>query len=114
MKLNETEAWKGISEFITGLNDSNMQSFVGECLTRPFIMNTDGSKINRKTELPNPETQLADVTLKLRNQFLDRQIAALTQKASQPEISEDEKLALLHGQQKLREQKRTQLSQLEN
>ena len=38
-------------------------------------------------KIPNPETQLADVALKLRNQFLDRQIAALTQKISQPETA---------------------------
>ena len=60
------------------------------------------------------EQQLADVTLKLRNQFLDRQIAALTQKASQPEISDAEKIELLHEQQKLREQKRAPLSPLQN
>jgi len=65
-------------------------------------------------KIPNPETQLADVILKLRNQFLDRQIAALTQKASQSEISDAEKIESLRQQQKLREQKRAQLSQLQN
>jgi hypothetical protein len=60
-------------------------------------------------KIPNPEQQLADVTLKLRNQFLDRQIAALTQKAAQPEISDAEKIELLRAQEKLRRQKRTKL-----
>jgi hypothetical protein len=49
------------------------------------------------------------VVLKLRNQFMDRQIAALTQKASQPKISDTEKIELLREQQKLREQKRSPL-----
>jgi hypothetical protein len=52
--------------------------------------------------------------LKLRSQFLDRQITVLTQKVSQPEISESDKIELLHEQQKLREQKRAPLSPLPN
>jgi phage terminase large subunit-like protein len=54
------------------------------------------------------------VILKLRNQFLDRQIASLTQRASRTDISEAEKIGSLHEQQRLREQKRAPLSQLEN
>jgi hypothetical protein len=51
----------------------------------------------------------SDVALKLRNQFLDRQIAALTSKVSLPETSEAGKIELLREQQKLREQKRAPL-----
>ncbi|HEY3930795.1 MAG TPA: DNA primase [Verrucomicrobiae bacterium] len=109
MELDEKNTWRGIPEFVADFNDQIMQSFIGECLTRPLITNTDGSKMTRKTELPNPEMQLTDVTLKLRNQFLERQIAALAQKASQPEISDSEKIELLQKQQKLREQKRASL-----
>jgi len=61
----------------------------------------------------NPETRLADMTLKLRNQFLDRQIGALTQKISQPQTPDDEKVSLLREQMKLKEQKRSPLSTLE-
>ena len=63
-------------------------------------------------KIPNPETQLADMTLKLRNQFLDRQIGALTQKISQPQIADDEKVALLREQMQLKELKRAPLSPL--
>jgi len=64
-------------------------------------------------KIPNPETQLADVIVKLRNQFLDRQIASLTHRVSQPEVPDAEKVELLREQQKLREQKRSPLSPLE-
>jgi DNA primase len=114
IEFDEKNTWKGIPEFVANLNDSVVQSFIGECLTRPLITNRDGSKMVRKTELPNPKTQLADVIFKLRNQFFDRQIAALTQKASQPEILEAEKRELLQEQQKLREQKRAPLAPLPN
>jgi DNA primase len=109
MKLHQTNAWNGIPELIASFDNSDIQSFISECLTRPLVANTDGHKMTRKTELPNPEQQLADVTLKLRNQFFDREIAALTQKAAQPEISDAEKIELLRAQEKLRHQKRTKL-----
>jgi DNA primase len=95
------DAWKNLAAFLDGCNSDEMRNLVTEAVA-------DGRKI------PNPELQLADVTLKLRNQFLDRQIAALTQKASQPEISESEKLELLHEQQRLRQQKRSPLAPLAN
>jgi DNA primase len=59
--------------------------------------------------IPNPEQQLGDVTLKLRNQSLDRQMAALTQRISQPETGDPEKLDLMRQQQELRQLKRAPL-----
>ena len=50
--------------------------------------------------------QLADVALRLRNQFIDRQLAALMQRANQPECAETERLDLLRQQQELRRRKR--------
>ena len=63
--------------------------------------------------MPNPEIQLADVTRKLRDQFLEQQIAALTQKISSPEIADAQKLEFLHEQQRLKQQKRSPLAPLE-
>ena len=62
--------------------------------------------VAEERKLPNLEQQLADVILKLRNQWLDRKIAACLQRAGQPEIADADKLALLREQQQLREQKR--------
>jgi hypothetical protein len=56
-------------------------------------------------KLPNPDRQLADLALWLRNRFLDQQIAMFTQKASQPGISDAEKIELWRERDKLREQK---------
>ena len=68
------ETWKSLAAFLDECESPEMRSLVTEAVAE-----------DRK--IPNPEQQLADVTLKLRNQFLDRQIAALTQKTSQPESS---------------------------
>ena len=89
----------------------NLAAFLDECespVARSLI--TEAAAEDRK--IPNPELQLSDLILKLRNQFLDRQIAGITQKISQPQIDDAEKIGLMREQQKLREQKRTPLSPL--
>ena len=64
-------------------------------------------------EIPNPEQQLADLTLRLRNQFLDRQLAVLTLRISQPETPDVDKVELLRQQQQLKQMKRQPLSPLQ-
>ncbi|HXR04497.1 MAG TPA: CHC2 zinc finger domain-containing protein [Verrucomicrobiae bacterium] len=90
------ETWKSLAVFLDECETPEMRSLVTEAVAE-----------DRK--IPNPEQQLADVTLKLRNQFLDRQIAALTHKVSQPEIPPAEQNQLLHERETLREQKRAPL-----
>jgi DNA primase len=94
------ESWKSPAAFLDSCDSAEMRSLV-----------TEAAAEDRK--IPNPEQQLADVALKLRNQFLDRQIAALTQKASQPGMPEAEQNELLRERENLRGQKRASLSPLE-
>jgi DNA primase len=93
------ETWKSLAAFLDECELPEMRGLITEAVAA-----------DRK--IPNPEQQLGDVVLKLRNQFLDRQIAALTQKISQPGMPEAEQNELLRQQQKLREQKRAPLSPL--
>jgi DNA primase len=99
LSAQKNETRKTLAAFLDECDSAEMRNLVTEAVAE-----------DRK--IPNPETQLADVVLKLRNQFFDRQIAALTQKASKPGVSEAEKIELLREQQKLREQKRAPLSSL--
>lgn len=92
-------SWKNIGAFLDEFNSEEARNLV-----------TEAAAQDRK--IPNPEMQLADVILKLRNQFLDRQIAALTQKVSGTEISDAERIELLQRQKNLREQKRSSLAPL--
>jgi DNA primase len=93
------ETWHTLGAFLNSCETPQMRNLV-----------TEAAAEERK--IPNPEMQMADVILKLRNQFLDRQIIALTRQASRPEISEAEKVGLLREQKKLREQKSARLSAL--
>ena len=99
LAAQEHETWHSVAEFLDGCESAEQRSLITEAVAA-----------DRK--IPNPETQLADMTLKLRNQFLDRQIGALAQKISQPEISDDERVGLLREQMKLKEQKRLPLAPL--
>jgi DNA primase len=92
----------------TNKNWKNVAAFLDECET-PEMRNLVTEAVTEDRKIPNPEQQLADVTFKLRNQFFDRQIATLTQKSAQPEISDVEKIELLRAQEKLRQQKRTKM-----
>jgi len=95
----EHETWHNLAEFLDSCESPEQRNLITEAVAE-----------DRK--IPNPETQLADMTLKLRNQFLDRQIGALTQKISQPQIADDEKVAFLREQMQLKELKRAALSPL--
>ena len=90
----------GLAEFLGSMESPLMRSLVTEAVAD-------------ERSMPNPEIQLADVMLKLRNQFLDRQIAALTQKISSPETGDAQKIEFLHEQQRLKQQKRSPLAPLE-
>ncbi len=90
------ETWKSLGAFLGECELPEMQGLITEAVAG-----------DRK--IPNPEQQLGDVVLKLRNQFLDRQIAALTQKISQSGVPEAEQNECLRQQQELRVQKRAPL-----
>jgi hypothetical protein len=85
--------WNSLAAFLDECDTPEMRSLVTEATAEP-------------RPLPNPSQQLADVALRLRNQFIDRQFAALMQRANQPDCAEAERLDLLHQQQELRRLKR--------
>ncbi|HEV2394698.1 MAG TPA: DNA primase [Verrucomicrobiae bacterium] len=57
--------------------------------------------------VPNPEQQLADVCSRLRAQSLEKEMAALMYRLSQPEMPEPERIELLRKREALRTLKRT-------
>lgn len=89
----------------------NLAVFSNECET-PELRNLVTEVGAEERAIPNPEQQLHDVVKFFRNQFFDRQIAAMLQRMSQSQMSDVERVELLREQQKLREQKRAPLSPL--
>ena len=89
----------------------SLASFLDECES-PALRSMVTSAAAEDREIPNTEQQLADMTLKLRNQFLDRRIAAVIQQASQPQLADEQKITLLREKQELLVQKRAALETL--
>ena len=99
LSLQKSGSWTTLAAFLDGCDSVEMRSLITEAATE-------------ERKIPNPETQMADIVLKLRNQSLDRQIAGLTQKTTLPEISDAQRIELLQGQKKLREKKAAPLTAL--
>jgi DNA primase len=86
----------------------SLGGFLDECETAD-LRNLITEAAIEDRPIPNPQQQLADITLRLRNQFIDRQLAASIHQANQPEISEEARIQLLKQQQELRQLKRKPL-----
>ncbi|HOX55363.1 MAG TPA: DNA primase [Candidatus Paceibacterota bacterium] len=87
------QTWTSLAAFVDECDTPEMRSLVTEATTE-------------SRPIPNPAQQLRDVAQRLRNQALDRQLAALMQRAHQPETSEAARNDLLRQQQELRQLKR--------
>jgi DNA primase len=97
LAAHSQETWSGLASFLDEGGTAELRNLITEATA-------DGRPI------PNPAQQLSDIALRLRNQFLDRRLAALLQRANQPEISEAERLDLLRQQQEMRRLKGLPLS----
>jgi len=99
LQAHREGSWRNLGLFLDGFESTRIRSLITEATMD-------------KRELPNPEQQLADIALRLRNQFLDSQIAVLTQRISQPETSDSDKVKMLREQQELKHLKRQPLAPL--
>ena len=99
MNAHRENTWRNIGAFLDDYESSQARSLITEC-------------ISDKHPLPNPDQQLADITLRLRNQFADQQIALLMHHVNQPETSEAQKIELQLQREEWRTYKRQPLSPL--
>ncbi len=88
---------------------SSLAAFLDQCES-PEIRTLITEAATEERTIPNPPQQLVDVVSRLRGQFIDRQLLALSHRASQPELGEEEKLNCLRRQQELRALKRQPLT----
>src|ERR1700722_11477655 len=93
------DSWQGIAAFLAECESGEMRSMITEATAEDRVV-------------LNPEQQLTDITLRLRNQFIDRQLSGLTQSVNQPGTAEAEHLDLIRQQQTLRQLKKQPLAPL--
>jgi DNA primase len=96
---HQTGEWANLGGFLDQCETTEMRSLITEAATEDRA-------------IPNPRQQLADVATRLRNQFIDRQMAALTHRANQPDLDDAARIDLLRQQQQLRELKRQPIAPL--
>ena len=92
-----TGSWPGVAAYLTQCEAADTRSLITEAIAE-------------QRTIENAAQQLSDLALRLRNQAIDRQLAALTQRAAVPELGETERLELLREQQVLRQRKREPLA----
>jgi len=92
LAAHTSETWRSLAAFLDECESSEMQGLITEATAE-------------ERAIPNPEQQLADLILRLRNQFIDRQVTALTYRASQPETSEADRIEALRRYQELMQTK---------
>jgi DNA primase len=85
-----------------------LSQFEGDEFARQLIAE---SALEQRT-IPDPEKQLADVILRLRNQSYDQRIIGLTAQVSNPALSHEDRVVAMTGQQQLRAAKRLPLQPL--
>jgi len=99
LSSTRTGTWRGVAAFLDEFDSAPVRGLITEL-------------VSEDREIPNPDQQLADVTSRVRNLFVDRQIAALTQQLSQPGLSEAQNLDLLQHLQQWRQFKKQPLQAL--
>jgi len=99
IEAHRAETWTSLGAFLDACESPEMRNLVTEAATED-------------RSLPNPQQQLADVALRLRNLFIERQLAVLMHRANQPELDDAARVELLHQQQALRQLKRQPLQPL--
>lgn len=96
VETRTNQTWRGVAGFLDSIDSDGMKPLITEVTADERV-------------IPNPTQQISDLLLRLRNQFIDRQLATLMQRANQPDTSDADRVDLLRQQQELREQKRLSL-----
>jgi len=97
LEAERNQTWSNLGAFLDQCESAEMRNLITEAATE-------------ERPLKDQAIQLADVALKLRNQFIDRQMMAIAQRISHPETDDATRDNLLRQQQELRLLKRQPLS----
>jgi DNA primase len=93
-------SWTGVPGLLSALEeDDTARGLITEAVTED-------------RSLPDPGRQLLDLLTRLRNQFLDRQLAILTRQLTAEELEDEQRRSLFQQQQALRKTKQAPLHPL--
>jgi len=79
-------------------------------LTSPHARSLLTEAVSEQRDIPNRAEQLADIARRLRDHFIDHQLAEAARRMNQPDLADTERVELLKRQQELRRSKRQPLT----
>ncbi len=95
------DVWRGVAAFLAEFESVETRSLITEAAAEDRA-------------IPNPAQQLGDIVLRLRNSFIDRELALLSRSVSRSDLGDEERLDALRRQQALRHLKRRPLSPIQD
>lgn len=93
-------------------NPGELAPLLDQLSDDPFAAQLVTEAAMEQRTVPELGTQLIEATLRLRNQWVDRQLLLLTGRLVDPEVTDDERLSIMKQQQQLRLWKKTPLAEL--
>jgi DNA primase len=109
LRLHREEQWLGLPSFLSSFEEAAVKDLLGEVLMRPLVQHRDGTSHRMAEEIPRPLEQLADVVLKFRNEWLERETAQLNQRLANPELASEEQATIVQRLAAIRQEKRAAL-----
>ena len=99
LSAHETGAWQGVPGLLDVCPEDSSRSLITEAIAEDHPKET-------------LQKNIVGAVLKLRNDFLDRQLAALTQRLAELALSQPDLVSIVQQQQALREARRRPLEPL--
>lgn len=93
LEAHRRQTWQSLAVFLSQSQSPEAQNLITEAAAE-------------QRPIPNPSQQLADVALRLRNHFIDRQLQDLMRSANEPGIDDATRMSILRRQDELRKLKR--------
>jgi DNA primase len=97
LRMQREGSWASPAALLGELEDPGLRGLASEAMS------------DSRT-IPNPTQQLADLVTRLRNAWIEQEIARMSIQVSLPELSDDERLPMLERLQELRQAKRAPLT----
>jgi DNA primase len=89
LEVQRNQSWTTLAAFLAAYTSPQLLALITEATAA-------------EKPVPNPSQQLRDVVVRLRNQYISRQMSALLHQLNQAGISEEQHVELLRHQQELR------------
>ena len=109
LRMHGESEWLGLPAFLSSFEDPAVKDLLGEVLMRPLVQHRDGTSHRVPDEIPRPLEQLADIVLKFRNEWLERETAQLNQRLGNPELASEEQSSIVQRLAVIRQEKRAAL-----